>query len=226
MSALSRQPEIPLLVTDWQADVTQLLDEHHLVAWSDMPSRRMQFAVSLGRFLGSLRDTEVCVFYGKFITDLDSFCYQLERSLPGPSIERRIDGPTGIASLLRARASFRGRPETKLRYYIWHDADALLRTNHRLFGQIVDAISGVAAEAEYASDDLLLIHRAVYVGGSILDVYADDERGQFRSWLRDGPTGQEIAPFWEIVTGVERPAFLRYRVDCLSPESAESARAV
>lgn len=214
MSALSRQPEVPLLVADWQADVAQLLDEHHLVAWSDVAPRRMQFAVTLGRFLSSLRDTEVFVFYGKFINDLDSFCYQLERNVPGPSLERRIDGPMGVASLLRARASFRGRPETKYRYYVWHDADVLMRQNHKLFGQIVDAISGVAAEAEYVSDDLLLIHRCVYVGSSILDVYAEDPRGQFNAWFDDG-SGE---PFWRLVTGVEKPPFLRYRIDMLSPE--------
>jgi hypothetical protein len=217
MSALSRQPENPLLVADWQADVTQLLDEHHLVAWSDVAQRRMQFAVSLGRFLGSLRDTEVCVFYGRFITDLDSFCYQLERNVPGPILDRRIDGSSGIANLLRARASFRGRPETKHRYYVWHDADVMLRSNAKLFSQIVDAMSGVAAEAEYASDDLLLIHRSVYVGGSILDMYAEDQRGQFQSWLGDAEHPNH-EPFWKLVTGLEKPAFMRYRVDLLSPD--------
>lgn len=218
MSAVSRQPEVPLLVADWQADVTQLLDEHHLVAWSELPARRMQFAVSLGRFLGSLRDTEVCVFYGRFITDIETFCYQLERALPGPTIDRRFDGPTGIASLLRSRASFRGRPETKRRYYIWHDADILLKTNHVLFGQIADAMSGVAAEAEYVSDDLLLLHRSIYVGGSILDVYAEDPRGQFCSWLDDGHGD----PFWQVVTGLDRPAFLRYGIDSLYAEKAHA----
>src|ERR1051325_4722948 len=111
MSVLSRQTsELVLLAPDWQADVTQLLDEHHMVAWSDLPQRRTQFAVSLGQFLGSQRDTEVCVFYGRYITDLDSFCYQLERAIPGPTLVRRIDGPGGVVALLRARASFRGRP--------------------------------------------------------------------------------------------------------------------
>lgn len=215
MSALSRQPEVQLLVADWQADVSQLLDEHHLVAWSDVAQRRMQFAVTFGRFLSSLRDTEVFVFYGKFINDLDSFCYQLERNVPGPALERRIDGPMGVAALLRARASFRGRPETKYRYYIWHDADVLLRNNPKLFGQITDAISGVSAEAEYVSDDLLLIHRCVYVGASMLDVYAEDPRGQFCSWLGEEGGGE---PFWRLVTGIEKPPFLRYRIDMLSPE--------
>lgn len=211
MSALSRQPEIPLLTTDWQADVTQLLDEHHLAAWSDQPQRRTQFAVSLAQFLGSQRDTEVCVFYGKHITDLDSFCHQLERCLPGPTLERRLHGPRGVVSLLRARDGVRGRPAPKYRYYIWHDADVLLRADPRLFGQIADTIAGVAAESEYVSDDLLLIHRCVYVGGSILDVYAEDPRGQFHAWHDDG----HEEPFWRVVTGIERPPVLRYRIDAL-----------
>jgi hypothetical protein len=211
MSALSRQPEVPLLVPDWQADVTQLLDEHHLVAWSDSPARRTQFAVSLGQFLGSQRDTEVCVFYGKFIDDLESFCYQLERSIPGPPLERRLHGPRGAVSLIRSRASFRGRPETKFRFYVWHDADVLLRKNHVLFGQIADAMAGVAAESEYVSDDLLLLHRAVFVGSSILEIYYDDPRSQFRRWLPDA----HGEPFWQVVTGIRRPPFLKYRIDTL-----------
>lgn len=215
MSALSRQPEVPLLVADWQSDVTQMLDEHHLVAYSDVPARRTQFAVMLAQFLGRQRDTEVCVFYGKFITDLESFCYQLERAIPGPALERRVDGPRGAVSLLRARASFRGRAETKHRYYIWHDADVLLRQDHRLFGQIVDAMAGVAAESEYVSDDLLLLHRSIYVGSSILDVYAEDPRGQFRRWYADG-RGE---PFWQVVTGLRHPPFTKYCIDVLGVDA-------
>ncbi|MFA6046252.1 MAG: hypothetical protein WC718_14810 [Phycisphaerales bacterium] len=209
---MSRHLDVPLLIPDWQADITQLLDEHHLVAWSELPARRTQFAVSLGQFLGAQRDTEVCVFYGKFITDLDTFCYQLERAIPGPLLDRRIDGPRGAVSLMRSRASFKGRAEAKYRYYIWHDADVLLRKDHGLFGQIVDAMAGVAAEAEFVSDDMLLLHRVVYVGSTVLDVYADDPRGQFRRWLPDA----HGEPFWQAVTGLKRPPFMRYRIDALS----------
>lgn len=212
MSALSRHLDVPLLVSDWQADITQLLDEHHLVAWSELPARRTQFAVSLGQFLGAQHDTEVCVFYGKFITDLETFCYQLERAIPGPLLDRRIDGPRSVVSLLRSRASFRGRAEAKYRYYIWHDADVLLRKDHVLFGQIVDAMAGVAAEAEFVSDDMLLLHRSVFVGSTMLDVYADDAKGQFRRWLPD----VHGEPFWQVVTGIKRPPFMRYRIDALS----------
>jgi len=83
-----------------------------------------------------------------------------------------------------------------------------------LFGRIVDAMSGVAAEAEYVSDDLLLLHRSIYVGGSILDVYAEDPKGQFRSWFRD----EHDDPFWRVVTGLVEPAFTRYAIDSIAPE--------
>lgn len=209
MSALSRKLDVPSLTSDWQADVAQMLDESHLVAWADLPDLRTQFAVSLAHFLGTQRETEVCVFYGKHITDLDSFCHQLERCLPGPHLDRRIHGPGGAVNLLRARPSFRGRIPSKYRYYIWHDADVLLRSDARLFSQIVDAITGVAAEAEYVSDDLLLIHRCIYVGGPILDVYGEDPRGQFQSWLPDGPH----EPFWKVVTGIDAPSFTRYAIN-------------
>jgi hypothetical protein len=217
MSALSRQTDIPQLVADWQADVTQCLDEHHLVAWSEFPQRRTQFAVSLGQFLGGLHDAEVCVLYGKYITDLESFCYQLERAIPGPSLQRRIDGPGGIVSLLRERSLFRGRTATKFRFYVWHDADVLLRSDHKLFGRLVDAFAGVAAEAEYVSDDVLLLHRAVFVGSSILDVYAEDPRGQFRAWHDDG----QGEPFWRVVTGIDAPSCMRYRIDALGAPGGE-----
>lgn len=209
MSALSRQPEALLRGGQWQADVAQLLDEHHLVAWSAQARRRLHFAVSLGQFLESQRDVEVCTFYGRFITDMDAFCHQLERAIVGLPLERRVDGPSGVVNMLRSRQEIPGRVPSRYRYYIWHDADVLLREDHRLFGQIAEAMAGVAAEAEYVSDDLLLIQRSVYVGGPMLDVYAEDDRGALRSWLDDG-LGQ---PFWKLVTGVEAPPVLRYGID-------------
>jgi len=88
----------------------------------------------------------------------------------------------------------------------------LLRKDHVLFGQIVDAMAGVAAEAEFVSDDMLLLHRSVFVGSTMLDVYADDAKGQFRRWLPD----VHGEPFWQVVTGIKRPPFMRYRIDALS----------
>lgn len=211
MSAIFRPSDTPFGLAGWQADAAQLLDEHHMSAWSESPSRRVRFAVSLGQFLQAQRDTEVCTLYGRHIVDLDSFCYQLERAIPGPSLECRIDGPHGVTALLRTRESFPGRPATKHRYYVWHDADILLRRDRSLFGRLVDAIAGVASESEYASDDMLLLHRAVFIGGASLDEYATDLKGQFQAWFDDG-LGD---PFWKVVTDIERPPFTRFNVDQL-----------
>lgn len=172
---------------------------------------RLHFAVSLGRFLQTQRDTEVCNFYGRYITDLDEFCHQLERAMPGPRLERRIDGARGVTGLLRSRETNPGRPACKFRFYIWHDADVLLRADPALFSRLVDTLAGVAAEAEYVSDDLLLIHRSVFVGGPLLEKYLADKQGQFQSWARD----EFDEPFWQVVTGIEKPRFTQYVIDSL-----------
>lgn len=212
MSALIRPSDSPFGLVNWQPDVVQLLDENHLVALSDAPRHRMHFAVSLGQFLQGLKDAEVCSLYGRFITDLDSFCYQIERAIAGPPIERRIDGPRGVTALLRSRETFRGRPACKFRFYIWHDAEILLMHDEGLFGRLADAMMGVAAEAEYASDDLLLIHRTIFVGGRILEEYADRPDGQLQVWAPDTPDSE---PFWQVVTGIEMPPVQKYRIDGL-----------
>ena len=219
MSAIFRPSNTPFGLGDWQADVVQMLDESHMCAWSSQAGRRVRFAVSIAQFLQAQRDTEVCTLYGRHITDLESFCYQLERTIPGPALRCRIDGPDGVTALLRTRESFPGRPATKFRYYLWHDADILLHRDSALFGRLVDAMAGVAAEAEYASDDMLLLHRSIFVGGTMLDEYASDERGQFRCWFDDG-LGE---PFWQVVTGIERPSFVRFPVDRLAGAGRSAA---
>jgi hypothetical protein len=212
MSALTRPSESPFGIANWQPDVVALLDESHLVATSPVPRLRMHFAVSLGQFLQGLRDAEVCTLYGRFITDLDSYCYQLERAIAGPPVERRVDGPRGVTALLRSRETFRGRPACKFRFYVWHDADLLLSRDEPLFGRLADAMMGIAAESEYASDDLLLIHRTVFVGGPALGEYAERTDGQLQVWAPDTP-GSE--PFWRIVTGIEAPPVQKYQIDAL-----------
>lgn len=209
VSVLSRQFESSFGAAAWQPEVTALLDEHHLVAWSESPRRRLTFAATLARFLEGLRDAELVSLYGRHATDLESLCYQMERAVPGPPLERRINGASGLAALLRSRDGFPGRPATKFRYMMWHDADTLVREDHLLFGQVADAIAGVSAELEYVSDDALLIQRAIYVGGPILSVYAENPRGQFQSWLPD----DHGDAFWRVVTGIQRPPVRVVHID-------------
>lgn len=209
MSALARHSDSPFSVADGPAEVTQLMDEHHLVACSSQPRSRAQFGAALGQFLSKMRDAEVVLLHGRGITDLESFCQQLERALPGPSLERRIHGPGGVVNLMRHRHTCGLRAPSKFRFYLWHDADTLLRSDPMLFGHLVESIAGVAAEAEYVCDDALLIHRGLFIGGPDLDRYADLPNGQVRAWVDDG----QDEPFWQVVTGIEQPAFLKYDIE-------------
>lgn len=214
MTALPRAHHRPLSPPAWLPEVTQLLDEHHLVATAADPALRAGFSASLARFLGNLEGAEVCTLYGRFITDLDSLCYQVERAIPAHTPDRRIDGPRGLTSLLRARPPRRTRTSARYRFYLWNDADTLLHADRDLFRRAVDAIAGVAAESEYACDDLLLLHRLVAVGGHALSVHAADPQGAFQSWYDDG--GGE--PFWQVVTGVEAPPFMGYDIEPDAPQ--------
>lgn len=212
----------PIFATpSWEAEVLQQLEESHLVATSDHSHIRVWFGAALGAFLRSQQQMEVCHLYGRFITDLESFCHQLERAIPGPMLERHVGGARGVTGLLRSRTEHAGRLASRFRFYIWHDADVLLRADARLFGQIVDAIAGVAAEAEYVSEDSLLIHRGVFVGGSALERYGADETGQFQTWYRD----EFEEPFWEVVTGLDRPRFTSLLIDEILLDSGVSSKA-
>lgn len=195
--------------TSWEAEVVRLTDERHLAAWSHDADDRLIFAGRLGAFLQGVADTEVVRLYGESITGLDDLCGQLERALPpddgGPGVlRRRVSGPMGIAARLRHQPEFVGRSPLRRRYLIWHDADVLLDRDRALFGAVADAIAGVSAESEYAGDGVLLITRAVFVGGEGLAAYAEDPSGQLRSWLMRGPA----EPFWRVVSGLDRPPVL------------------
>jgi hypothetical protein len=193
----------------WPTEVGQLLEEHHLAAWSHHRAEQERFASTLGEALAGIPDTEVIVLHGSRIRDLSSLGEQLGAVGDGDDGPLTIDGPGGLIAWLRRRPGEGAASAVKRRYYLWRDADTLLRHDPALFGRVVDAIAGVAAEAEYASEDLLLIHRAIFVGGPALDVYAEDERGQFRSWLRED--GER--PLWEVVSGLMRPPVLPYRIE-------------
>jgi len=115
-----------------------------------------------------------------------------------------IDGPGGVIECLRERnaGTSDAMPMAKRRYYLWHDADTLLTRSPATFGAIFDSMAGIAAEAEYASEDLLLIHRAILVGGPALAQYAKDTTGQFQTWLTDAAGSP---PLWKVITGLEHP---------------------
>lgn len=213
MSAIARHGRSPFKAPDWQPDALQRMDEHHLVAWSGSPGRRVAFAAAFSEFLSLQRDAELCVLYGHSIIDLESLCAQLERALPGPELSRRIDGMTGVVAWLRSRSTGRFKHAAKFRYYLWHDADVLLNHDESLFSRFVDALAGVAAEAEFVSDEMLLIHRAVIVGSPALAECGARADGPFQSWYDDGLG----SPFWLEVTGVPTPRVAVAAIEDLMP---------
>jgi hypothetical protein len=182
------------------SDMPQLLDEHHLVVLGDAPQRRRDVADHLIGRLGSMPDSQAIRLDGSWITDLHSFCRMLDEQMPDKApTARSLDGV--IERLRRVPSMIRRR------YVIWEDADVLLESDVALFGQLVNALLSVAAEFEHLDPDPLVLQRVVFLGGDKLGAYAEDETGQFRSWLVDGDC------FWDVHACVDRPSVLTCRLD-------------
>jgi len=203
VQTLAHTPNAPFLRPGWHAEALSWTEQAHLVAWSPSGAQRLAFATEMSQFIQAQGQMEVLPLYGRSIDSIESLSQQLERSIPGggASLARRIDGPRGIVNLLRSRDAMHPGLPSRHRYILWHDADALLRRDPRQFGAVLDAMMGVAAEAEYVTDDMLLLTRVILVGGKPLADYAGDGAGQLRQWL----PGVGEGPFWSLVTGLERP---------------------
>lgn len=193
-------------VADWLLDLGQLLEEKHVVAWSRSAGDRNLFASQIAAHFVSNRENHVIQFHGSKMTDRYTFCAQLGRALGRRNIRSAIDGEGGVVESLRDSLE---SASCKRRYFIWHDAHVMLHEDPRLFSRLVDALAGVCALSEYASEDRLVIQRLVFVGAPSLDVYAEDPRGQFRRWLSE--KGEK--PLWQCVTALARPPFLQYAID-------------
>lgn len=201
----------------WRADALAAMDERHLVAWCDRPTRRARFAAEFQRFLITQPGSEVVVLHGRSIRTLDGLCDQIEHQLIGPTLEREIEGGRGLVEFLRHIQPLPGAGWPKARYILWNDADVLLRSDPETFGRVVDAMVGVAAENEFGEGDRLTLQRCVFLGGPMLERYARDARGQFRSWASDDAGGFGHAePFWQLVTGLEQPPVLCRPIEMLT----------
>ena len=195
----------------WQPEVLAKLESHHIAAWSGESATRTRFGASLQQFLVAQAGTEVCVLHGRHILDLEGLCSQLERLIPVDQLARTVDGPKGLASILRSKTGMHSRQPTRQRFFLWHDADVLIRHNPGLFGQVAEVIAGVSAELEYAGDGGLMIQRCIYMGGSRLADLARDPDSMLNRWAEDGPG----VPFWSLVTGEETPTTALCSIDSL-----------
>ena len=195
----------------WVETSDQLLCENHLVAWSKNPALRERYGLELTKHYKHMPMVESVPIAGSVVHKLEDLCRQLERALPevwhAERIKRSIEGAGGVIERLRERTSETGLPASRHRYYLWRDADVLLRHDRALFGQLVSAIMGVAAEAEYTGEDLLMVHRLVLIGGPELSAYAEEADSALHHWF-DRPAGQN-KPLWRVISGLERPPVAR-----------------
>lgn len=198
----------PLRTVPWQLQIGQALEEHHLYATSEDVSRREKFVIDLGGLLAQLDDSHVCTVDGDRVHDLEGLCRELERGLGVGKIARTIDGAGGVVDALRMRTPGVTRAAVKRRSIIWREAHVLLSEDPALFGRAVDAIAGVAAEHEFCSDDVLLIQRGVFVGRPALEMYAEDVRGQFRTWFRE----EGEPALWRVITGRKTPGVAAWKI--------------
>jgi hypothetical protein len=199
------------LWSDWLA----LTDTRHLVATSRNQDQQGDFAARLHQTAATIPDAQVLMIHGGAITSADDLLMQLRLQLPGalsrePSAVSEASGSVRdagdldreqhalvlgkITDVLRSRVVPEGWRGPRFRYFFWHQADALLNRNPELFGELVDLALGVAAECDYGHSDHLMIQRWVFLGSRALDVYAEDGRGQFCSWLADSPGVRPPSP--------------------------------
>lgn len=192
-----------------QAELAQKLEEVHLSAWSADALVRSRFVAELAAGLSRLDDTNVSILPGSAITDLYSFCTQLETALGCERIRRSIEGPRGVVEALSFQPESSNGRALRRRFLIWDDAQVLLKANPSLFSRVVEAMLGVSAQLEYASDDLLLLQRIVVVGTPTLDLYAEDRRSALSRWS----SARAGAPTWKTLTGLQAPPVVRVNLD-------------
>lgn len=211
MRVVARQADAIFDGQGWLPEAVRALDTHHLVAWSELTRRRIAFAAGVRSFLQAQQDTDACMIHGRSVRTLDDLCHQLERQVPVEELLRRLDGPDSVTELLRGRTAIPGRRQVRTRVWIWSDADVLLKADPELFGAVVDCMLGVAAETEFGSDEGGPIQRVLFIGGLMLEAYARDHAGRFRSWAAEG----DAEPFWKLVSGLDRPPVIARPVDLL-----------
>jgi hypothetical protein len=195
----------------WEPELLTKLESHHVVAWSGDSSKRTRFGVQMKQFLDAQGGTEVLVLHGRGILDIEGFCSQLERLIPAERLARTVDGAHGVASILRHDGGGMIGSPVRQRFFVWHDADVLLRSDPELFGQVAEVLAGVSAELEFGSDRGMLLQRCIYIGGRALAEYAREPMSRFQAWEEDGPG----VPFWSLVSGVDRPATTLCSIDAL-----------
>jgi hypothetical protein len=187
----------------WLDQAISELDEHHVVVWHRSLTARELAASAIQHELEANHEAQVVSLAGARVHDLRSLRGEVDRALPdlnGRHLLATFAGHGGLLARLREPPPSVAGHHTKFRYYLIRDADVMLRASAPTFSVALDSLAGIAAESEYASDDLLLIHRIILVGGPDLLACHRDPAGPLRAWRE--------ASAWSHVTRVAGPSYV------------------
>lgn len=123
----------------WLSESKTLVDKTNIICLtkdefkSSSYNPLLWFATNLASFLAKGGDAETCPFFGRLINSIDDFTYQLCRAIPwGFEMGQNLDAVYDVV------LNFTTEP--KSRYFIWHDAQHLFRTNRELFEGIFECL--------------------------------------------------------------------------------------
>lgn len=203
MATTGGRPRAAIQVRIGLGDIAPRADDAHMVLWSRSLHRREETATDVTAELNRMGECQVVTLAGAVIHDLNSLRAALDEKLPaddGSAMKATIDGPVGLLARLRqAPRTFADGRHIKYRYFVWRDADVLLRASPEAFAVFVDAVAGVAMESEFDPQAMLLIQRLFLIGGPALERCFHDAHGPLRAWRPGSP--------WHSKTHIAAPKF-------------------
>lgn len=155
--------------SDWLEEAVAFATESNLICIGNKNDIQW-FGTNLSKALALKGKSEVSDIYGKLVNSFDDFCYQLCHSTPW-GFEISISG-NAVVDVLRGEAS------DNEKFFIWHDANYLMRKDRKLFIDLYEIMIErslekaqlglnlksvfLLPETEYAEIKKLLKHKEKY----------------------------------------------------------------
>ncbi len=121
----------------WLHQTVCLLDNSNIICIAQKRKPLQWFGAQLTQFLVQMNSSEICALLGNNLRDVNDLAYQLCESIP---CEYEI-GKRGRA-VQDFILNFTTQPER--RYFIWHDAQQLFRSNRPLFDVVLAHLENAA----------------------------------------------------------------------------------
>lgn len=192
-------------VDKWLRESKVLIDKTNIICLTKEEYKNADhnpliwFATNLASFLTKSGDAEICPIFGRHINSIDDFTYQLCRAIPWG-----FEMGKNLGAVYDVVLNFTTEP--KNRYFIWHDAQHLFRTNRKLFDGIFECL----IVASYLNSGGLATHD-YRVNQKVIFLFDDTDEEDIKSLCRkkyytpsiydnfDGAENQEIEHYQEVV---------------------------